>query len=68
MRKEYFVEVYADGQFSHQVDEAATYNDAMALAKSMRASLEKGECFHITTVTYDEDGDEVEMETEAIAA
>lgn len=39
-----------------------------ALAESMKASLEKGECFHITTVTYDEDGDEVEMETEAIAA
>lgn len=68
MRKEYFVEVYADGKFSHQIDEAATYNDAVALAESMKASLEKWECFHITTVTYDEDGDEVEMETEAIAA
>lgn len=68
MRKEYFVEVYADGRFSHQIDEAATYNDAVALAKSMKATLEEGECFHITTVTYDEEGDEVAMETEAIAA
>lgn len=68
MRKEYFVEVYANGQFSHQIDEAATYDDAVALAESMKATLEKGEHFHITTVTYDEDGEEVEMWTEAIAA
>lgn len=67
MRKEYFLEVYADGHFSHQIDGAAAYNDAVALAESMKATLGKGECFHITTVTYNEDGEEVEMETEAIA-
>ena len=68
MRKEYFLEVYADGQFSHQIDETAAYSDAVALAESMKTTLEKGECFHITTVTYDEDGEEVEIETEALAA
>ncbi len=58
--KEYAVEIFSDGEFLEQVDVCTKYRDAVALAKAECLKLADGEEIHITTIVYNEYGDEIE--------
>ena len=43
-----------------------TYEEAEDMAVSLKETLEEAERFHITTVTYDEHGEEVGLESDPL--
>lgn len=64
--KEYFVELYRNGRFDCQLDLFHSYEEALEYAVKEVRSLEKGHEMHITTVEYDEAGNETEISTEVV--
>lgn len=64
--EEYAVEIFRDEKFVEQVGVFSDYGDAVALANSKCLRIDGGEEIHITTIVYDENGDEIEHYCDAV--
>lgn len=64
--KEYFVELYRDGSFAFQLDSFSSYEEALGYAIAEVRSIGEGQEMHITTVEYDEAGNETEISSEVV--
>ncbi len=64
--KEYFVELYRYGRFDIQLDSFRSYEEAWDYAITEVRSLGEGQEIHITTVEYDEAGNETEISSEVV--